>query len=128
MSAPTWYVVLFWTVNMAFSIWTGTGMDSIMATRSSCGVDAFRVVGAMWVDGYTALSSWLCAWLVLAGAGRARGTYTSSISVSLDGTEVAYCVFLVFTGIFCKKRVQVYNNVRNFNFGLLAYTMCDNVV
>jgi hypothetical protein len=37
---------------------TGIGMDSIMAARSPCGVAAFRVVGAVWLDGYTAVISW----------------------------------------------------------------------
>jgi hypothetical protein len=66
---------------------------------------------------------------VSTGAGKARGAYTSSMSVSLDGKEAAYCVFLVLTGIFRKKRVLLYaTKVGNFKIGLLAYTICDSVV
>ena len=51
------------------------------------------------------------------------------MSVSLDGKEAAYCVFLVLTGIFRKKRVLLYaTKVGNFKIGLLAYTICDSVV
>ena len=100
---------------MAFSMFTGIGMDSIMAARSPWGVAAFRVVGAVWFDGYTAVSSWFYASLVSYGAGKARGSYTSSMSVSLDGMEVAYYVFLALTGIFRKNRVLLYTiNVGSF--------------
>jgi hypothetical protein len=101
---------------MAFSMFTGIGMDSIMDARSPWGVAAFRVVGAVWFDGYTAVISWFYASLVSHGAGKARGAYTSSMSVSLDGMEVAYYVFLVLTGMFRKNRVLLYTiNLGSFN-------------
>ena len=40
----------------------------------------------------------------------------SSISVSLDGAEVVYCVFLVFTGMVSQECVQLYNKVGDFQF------------
>ena len=63
-------------------------------------MSAGMVVGVAWVVGCTALSCGSELWIVMTGAGRARGDYVSSISVSLGGSGLEYWVFLVLTGIF----------------------------
>jgi hypothetical protein len=75
-------------------------MDSMRAARSPCGVVAGMVVGDWWVVGYTALRGGLVIWFSATGAGRAKGYSASSISVSLTGSGLVYCVRLVSTGMF----------------------------
>ena len=49
-------------------MWMGAGMESIRVVRSSCGDAAYRVVGALWLSGCTALIGGLVSWF---SAGRA---------------------------------------------------------
>jgi hypothetical protein len=107
MAAMSGPVLTMWFCdieNEKFSMWTVDGMFARRSYRSECGVVEVWSVGSWWYMGWTASVASYSALSGLWGAGRARGWYASSISVSVEGAGRFRGVFLVVGDILQYKR------------------------